>query len=87
MPWKVVKQAQKLTILNEGLRPREPPMDSCHVQWTLPILTLTETNHKSNYLACKAVAIIQSLSAQHPTAILQIKPPLASKACRTESNT
>lgn len=84
--WRVIEQAQKLTVLNEGLRPREPPMDSCHVQRAFPILTLTETKqNRNNHLAFRAVVTIWSLSAQHPTDILHIKPPLASEVCMTES--
>lgn len=45
--WRAIPEAEKLTILDEGLRPREPPMDSCHVQGALPILTLTGMKQSS----------------------------------------
>lgn len=54
IPWRATPEAQKLTVLDEGLRPREPPMDSCHVQGALPILTLTGMK-QSSALACESL--------------------------------
>lgn len=37
----------EVTVLNDGLRAREPPMDGCHVQRSLSIFTLKQsTNNK-----------------------------------------
>lgn len=37
----------ELTVLNNGLRARKPPMNGCHVQGSLSIFTLKEsTNNK-----------------------------------------
>lgn len=68
-----LNRPQKLTVLNESLRPREPPMDSCHVQRALPILTLTEIRQKSMW------SVGNGLKSLSSTAILQVKPLLASK--------
>lgn len=46
--------SQKLTVLDEGLRAREPPVDSCHVQGALPILTLPGMKH-STAVACEGL--------------------------------
>lgn len=35
----------ELTILNNGLRARKPPMNGCHVQGSLSIFTLKESKN------------------------------------------
>lgn len=54
----------KLTVLNDRLRARKPPMNSCHVQGSLSIFTLKQsTNNTVTCVQLKQRVLLLIISA------------------------
>lgn len=60
----------ELTVLNDGLRAREPPMNGCHVQRSLSIFTLKQStiNKVTLYVELKQGVLWIVISAVRPAA-------------------